>query len=58
MTQNFDRIEKTSWIDRLPYPKTARAFWFRVLPIYMALLLFAATSISRFIKQHWFGGMC
>jgi len=52
METNLDNSEKASWIDRLPYPKTARAYWARVLPMGIALALFSFSAIIRLLRDN------
>jgi len=52
MESKLENPEKSSWIDKLPYPKTARAYWLRVLPMGIALALFTFSAIIRLLREN------
>jgi len=51
MEAEIESPKKTSWIDRLPYPQSARAYWTHQLPILATLMLFSFSAIIRLFTK-------
>jgi len=51
MDANLKAPQKNSWIDRLPYPKSAREYWKYQLLTLVTLILFSVSAVIRIFTK-------
>jgi len=51
MDANLETPQKTSWVDKLPYPKSAREYWKYQLLTLATLTLFSVSAVIRLFTK-------